>query len=388
MERNVVVYFGMGFLPDKNAVACREQAFGHIAQKVGYTPVLIGISENIPFKAFEKSCFCGIDCYNVKYAKTIAEKIQDTYSIEKTLIRILEDIGIERIKCFIMQDYQLRPMKKMLKYCNAHGIGFAADVMDWFTPSRDYPLVKNVFKTIDTYIRMHRFYPALNNKICITHKFQRHFCKSVQKNILVLPCTCKDAAALSCGAVDEKKNITLTFAGFLGRKCEKEKLDWLIRAMYENESTIHLNIIGLTRESFLTKMPSFADKITERIHFYGYLPRQACLGILEQSDFAVVVRKKNKVTEYGFSSKICEAFAHGIPVIATDTSDNTLYIADDVNGYVCDANYGALKSLLQKIEMLDREKIQQLRRNVCDENPLSVERYVDAFSDFMKKLYV
>lgn len=388
MGKNVVVYFGMGFLPDHNAVACREQALGHIAKEAGFIPVLIGVHKEVPFGEFEKNYYHCMDCYSIRYADTIAEKLKDTCVIEKTLVRILEDIGVERIKCFIMQDYQIWPMKRMARYCKANGIAFSADIMDWFTPSRDYSLIKNISKTLDTYYRMYWFYPRLDNKIYITHKFDLYFRKSKQKNTMVLPCTCKDDSLPQCGTEIGNQKITITFAGFLGRKCEKEKLDWLVQALYDNQSAIRLNIIGITQETFEQRFPELADKITEFIHFYGYLPRPACVEILERSDFAVIVRKSSKLTEYGFSSKICEAFTHGIPVIATNTSDNAMYIKDGINGYVCDADYESVKGLLKKIETLDREEIRQMRHNVRECNPLSVSHYIDQFSAFIRNLII
>ena len=386
--RNVIVYFGMGFLPDKNAVACREQAMGCIIRAIGYEPVLIGISEDIPFGEFEKKVYDGFECYNIRYARSIKEKIKDTFVIEKTLINIFETIGIGRIKCFIMQDYQLRPMKRMARYCRNNGVAFSADIMDWFTPSRDYSWVKNVSKSVDTYLRMHWFYPRLKNRICITHKFENFFPKTEKNNSVVFPCTCKDVCGYTNQADSNHQNVTITFAGFLGRKCEKEKLDWLIRALYENRSTINLNIVGITREMFEESVPELADSITEHIHFYGYLPRYMCIEILRRSDFAVIVRKRSNLTEYGFSSKICEAFAHGIPVIATDNSDNALYIRNGINGYVCEADYESVKKLLQKIEKLKIDKRCEMRQNLYAENPLSVKHYIGRFSAFIRDLEI
>lgn len=388
-EKKVIVYFGMGFLPDQNAVACREQAMGCIINAIGYKPILIGISDNIPFGEFEKKVYDDVECYSIRYARSITDRIKDTFVVEKTLIHILEVIGVQRIKCFIMQDYQLRPMKQMLRFCRSNQIAFSVDMMDWFTPTRDYSWVKNISKTIDTFFRMHWFYPSLKNKICITHKFEDYFTKRKKSNSIVLPCTCKDiqehANQLDTN-VDDK--VTITFAGFLGRKCEKEKLDWLIQALYENRSTIELRVVGITQEMFAEKVPNLADQLTEHIHFYGYMPRNMCIDLLRKSDFAVIVRKKSKLTEYGFSSKICEAFAHGIPVIATNTSDNGLYIRNGVNGYVCEANYESVRMLLSRIEKLKKAERGKLRQNLREENPLSIRHYVDDFSAFIRNLEI
>lgn len=388
MKRDVVVYFGMGFLPDNNAVACREQAIGYIVKEAGYTPVLIGISSSLQFGEFEKTDFYNTTCYSIKYAETLTEKFKDTYVIKNTLISIFEDIGVERIKCFIMQDYQLGPMKQMKQYCHANNIAYVADIMDWFTPTRDCSVAKNISKTIDTYLRMHWFYPYLKNKIYISHKFAQHFNDSDKKNVLVLPCTCKDTPNALQRLPRMNRNITMTFAGFLGSKCEKEKLDWIIQALYENKSNIKLNVIGITKEEFVSRIPNLAECITEHICFWGYLPRRECVKILQQSDFSIIARKYNKLSEYGFSSKMCEAFSYGIPIIATNNSDNWLYIRDGVNGYICDANYVSLKELLKKIENIELVSIEEMHRYILTDNPLSVNKYITSFSSFVDNMIV
>ena len=383
-----MVYFGMGYLPDLNAVACREQALRSIIAESGYTPVLIGVSNNIPFGTFEKSEYKGATCYSIKYARTPIEKLKDVYTIKKTLVRIFDDIGVEKIKCFIMQDYQFGAMKRIKRYCRRNGIAYVADIMDWFTPTRDSSMVKNIAKTVDTYFRMHWFYPALENKIYISHKFAHHFCYGQNKNTMVLPCTCTDVAEPSDYTVEKNGNITVTFAGFLGLKCEKEKLDWIIRALYENGSTIRLNVIGISKEDFISRVPELSACITDHICFFGYLPRTECVDVLRKSDFSIIARKSNQLTEYGFSSKICEAFSHAIPVIATNNSDNGVYIKDGVNGYICDANYQSLKQVLKRVEESDRDLMVAMHEHIISDNPLSTKRYVESFVGFMESLIV
>lgn len=388
MERNVIVYFGMGFLPDNNAVACREQALSFIIKESGYTPILIGINRNIPFGTFKKENYKGIDCYSIRYAGTLIEKLKDSFVIVKTLVSIFSEIGIERIKCFIMQDYQIGPMRRMKKYCEKNGIAYVADIMDWFTPTSDYSISKNVVKTIDVFLRMNVFYPFLKNKIYISHNFEQYFKDRIDKNIMVLPCTCNDVQHKEVLAKDHSTNITLTFAGFVGRKFEKEKLDWIVKALYEINSNIELNILGVTKQEFVAGKPELALCVTDKIHFWGYQPRKKCMEILQNSDYSIIARKSNKLTEYGFSSKICEAFACAVPVIATNNSDNKIYIKDGINGYVCNSNYEALKKLLYRVDKVEKGSVSKMQEYMRKNNPLSVKNYVEPFSVFAKNLLI
>lgn len=388
MERDIIVYFGMGFLPDHNAVACREQALRFIIKESGYTPVLIGVDRDIPFGAFKKENDKGINCYSIRYAVSAIEKLKDSFIIVKTLMNIFADIGVEKIKCFVMQDYQIGPMRRMKQYCEKNGIAYVADIMDWFTPTGDYSMIKNIAKTIDVFLRMEFFYPFLKNKIYIGHKFEQYFNDGTDKNILVLPCTCNDAEKEGACVKHDSPNITITFAGFVGRKFEKEKLDWIVQALYENNSNIELNVIGVTMEDFVSGKPELAKFVTDKIHFLGYRPRKECIEILQKSDYSIVARKSNRLTEYGFSSKICEAFAYGIPVIATNNSDNGLYIKNGINGYVCDSDYEALKALLSTVDGVEKNKVLQMHDDMLGNNPLSVKNYIEKFSVFASNLFV
>ena len=386
MKRDVIVYFGMGFLPDNNAVACREQVFSYISKESGYTPILIGVNKDIPFNSYKKYVLDDVCCYDIKYAKTLREKLQDISAIKRTLVSILEDIGTERIKCFIMQDYQLGPMRYMEKFCKTNGIAFVADIMDWFITSRYFSIPKNISKSIDTYLRMHWFYKSLNNKICIGYKFKDFF--KNRKNILILPCTCNDVEQIPHKARNVNEHITISYAGGLRDSKDKERIDWVIKALYENQSSIYFNVIGVTKEQFLLRFPEAKEFITSNIHFLGYKPHSECVNILSNSDFSIIVRKSNKLTEFGFSNKICEAFAHSIPVITTDTSDNSLYIKNGVNGYVCEPDYDSLKELLKELENLDKEHINTMHRELEKTNPLSARNYIDNFSNFINKLSI
>ena len=99
-----------------------------------------------------------------------------------------------------------------------------------------------------------------------------------------------------------------------------------------------------------------------------------------------MARKVNKLTHYGFSSKICEAFAFAIPVLTTDNSDNRLYIRDGVNGFVCGADYESLKALLARVETLSPEEIRSMHEQLIADNPLSIQHYTETFGGFLDRL--
>lgn len=380
-----IVYFGMGFLPDKNAVANRELVMAKLIEEAGYIPVLIGINRNIKLGHFEKLEINGMRCYEVCYPVTIKQKIIDNYSFVKTMKDILLDINLNEIKCFIMQDYQIRPMKLLNKFLKRNNINLIPDIMDWFSPTSDSSVFKNVFKSIDTIFRMYLFYPRLDYRICISYSFQKYF-QNLNKDSVVIPCTCLSDNIQTKEIRKTNKDKKLFFAGNPGIRFDKEKIDWVIKALYENNSNMQVYIYGIDYEQAIKHNPIIQKYITKNIVFLGHRPRKECLEKLNECDFSLVIRKKNKLSIYGLSSKISESFMSQIPVLATCVGDNPYYIKDGVNGYLADCSYESVKELLKSVEELDNQDILEMKKNLKEKNPLCYENYIQSFSKLIERL--
>ena len=66
--------------------------------------------------------------------------------------------------------------------------------------------------------------------------------------------------------------------------------------------------------------------MNSKVFFHGIVNNDDVIENLLESDYFILIRDKNKMTQAGFPSKITEAISHGIPVIVTDTSDLKEYI--------------------------------------------------------------
>lgn len=381
-----VVYFGMGFLPDKNAVAIREMVFADMLEEISFEPILIGINKDVKLGEYRKVAYDDRVVYEVGYSRTAMEKIKDNCVFSDVMIRIFQDIGVNNIQAFIMQDYQYGPMNKLSKYCAKNRILFIADVMDWFVPTADESLFKNVFKSVDTYRRMYFLYPRLEKMICISYKFKEFFSKK-RKNIdiVVIPPVVHKVTDINFENKEDNKKIQLVFAGNPGKRFDKEKLDWIIKALYENKSELLLKILGADKENTIKDNPELEKYITKNVIFLGQQEHEKAVNILRESDFSIIVRKKSKLSNYGFSSKIAEAFQYGVPVLATDVSDNSRYIKHEVNGFVCGSGYEEVKSMLKYVEQLSSKEISDMKRNAYDNSELYCDFYVDSLKKIIEK---
>ncbi len=123
------------------------------------------------------------------------------------------------------------------------------------------------------------------------------------------------------GNVTEKKDSILTII---------EALNHLTSKNWEFNIYGPVNKSMQQRIKMLAQFYNFSDKIKLHQPLSGDLVPQT----LTSNDLLLAPRQKNLQTNYGFSTKIGEYLASGTPLLATDVSDNKLYIEDSKNGFL------------------------------------------------------
>lgn len=70
------------------------------------------------------------------------------------------------------------------------------------------------------------------------------------------------------------------------------------------------------------------------IQYRGILAHSNVMDEMRKMHLLILRSPYSKQTHYGFSTKLAEYMASGVPVLGTDVSDNKLYITDNVNGFL------------------------------------------------------
>ena len=125
--------------------------------------------------------------------------------------------------------------------------------------------------------------------------------------------------------------FTIGYAGFPGHKMEKERIDWLVRAvcdLNEDGKPCRLLIAGCDRKIVEDFDPTIVNysSYTHSVQYLGYLGHQDCLRMLASCDFSAIVREDKRVTKAGFPTKLSESLGCGTPVISTPFSNILLLI--------------------------------------------------------------
>lgn len=368
-----IVYFGIIQFKYQNAMCQRVKGIKKIIEEIGYELIEIGVDEFADISSYAE---IDDNVFAIKEPKTIKEWIKSCYDT-KSISKIIEQYNCGDIEALIMADYRLIPMLKMKRYCDKNNIKFIVDIMDWFPLELS---IKGIIKKIDNELRMKLFYPFLERRIYICTQYEKKWNKGEFSRVIP-------------GVVFQKNElvnythdkIQLVFAGRPEKKCKKEKINWLIKAINQgdNKNKFELYIAGITKLQFINENPEYEQYISENIVFLGRLSHEKCVDLIRKSDFSVVIRPNNKLSNYGFSTKIGESFSYNIPVIATDTSDNNLYIKNNVNGYICDCDYLSLEKMVTEIGKLSNDEIFNLKKNIYENNPLFYNWYIKRLQDVL-----
>lgn len=370
MHKNTIVYFGIIQYEYNNAMCQHAEGIKTLIKASGFQAVTIGVSSSVRRGNIKK-----IDdtTYVVNDPQGMFERARECVS-SRDIMNVLQNIGLKRIKTFIMADFRYFPMKVMANFCKKQGIHFAVDIMDRFVSGNGF---FSKIKKLDSELRMKYLYPKVARRIYICRAYNELLGEGEHTSVI--------PGVTWTNYLPEENSediIHLVFLGQPGLRCEKEKIDWVIRAIYEkklvNKFKIHL--AGFDKQVFLDYNPELNSFITDNIIFWGHIHHDACLDLLKSADFSLVIRPDTMLSKYGFSTKIGEAFSCGIPILTTDTSDNSVYVRNGSNGYVCECTYEAVVEMLEIVACLTPFERYAMKKNVYSENPLNYRKYLDAFS--------
>lgn len=368
-----IIYFGIIQFRYENAMCQRTKGIKKMISELGYETIVIGFDSLVQMGSYIQ---IEENVYAIKEPHGINEWIKSCFDIQE-IVNVIEQFNKDDIEAIIVADYRLIPMVKLKKYCENKAIKFIVDIMDWFTVNWS---IKGIIKKIDNDLRMYFLYPKIERKIYICSKYKKFF--GEKNHCCVIP-----GVVISKEKISQKEDdkIKILFAGRPEKKCKKEKIDWLIKAIgcCNNSNRFDLSIAGISKEEFIRDNPQYAVYIKENIHFWGRISHEECIELLKKADFSCVIRPNTKLSNYGFSTKIGESFTYNIPVIATDTSDNNLYIKNNVNGYICDCDYLSLEKMITEIGMLSNNEILDLKKNIYEYNPLFYDLYMKRLQEVL-----
>ena len=391
--RDIILYIGSIFLPDKSAGAQRALSLSKSFRDIGYKTVILGMSseQNKNVSILETKFECkGFECFCVPQPQNLSQWFHHSISI-KEFSTVVDYYGQERIFAIVAMEYEAIPLWRLAIYCKKRGIHLIADAEEWYEKSNlSFPM--NIAKNFDTNLRMKFVYPKkIKNMICISRFFENHY-RNIVKNIVYVPGTIDKSEEKWKQLEEYKPNdvFTIGYAGHPGLKFEKERLDLLIRTVVELNQEGHkcyLRIAGLDKGFIEERLPNVL--MDNSIEFLGKIPHIDCLNMIATSDFSAIIREDKRVTKAGFPTKFSECLGCGTPILATNSSNIFEYVKDGENGIYCESyNIKALKKAILKAMNLSYDELINMHRLIKNNNPLEYYKFTTDISDFFEKIII
>ncbi len=185
--------------------------------------------------------------------------------------------------------------------------------------------------------RLARYFTGL---ICISTNIKNYFNQYNSNSILIpILANVEESGHEHNSFSYADKVFKIGFFGYVNY--HKENLDVLLQSL----NRFNMNIKDVNFEMhFYGPMDNFTNKklqnkinnlkLTSKVFYRGQLKHREVRKHMCECELLVLPRGFNLQNHYGFSTKLGEYLASGVPSLITDVSDNSLYVKDGINGFV------------------------------------------------------
>jgi glycosyltransferase involved in cell wall biosynthesis len=221
---------------------------------------------------------------------------------------------------------------RVLAHCRRHGIAVASDVVECYDPSH-LPLGRFGPARWMADAHFHWFTPHTRHVICISRWLNRYYQSRGCHTVQVPPML--DVQAAPARAVSS--SMRFTYAGDPGRK---DLLGNVVAGIAELRAAgipASIRLVGVTPEAVRASLAFCGQTDVPLEGLAEFSPRvtsDKVPALLAECDFLPLLRPPLRYAQAGFPTKVTEAMASGLPVIANLTSNLDDYLRDGVNAFV------------------------------------------------------
>jgi glycosyltransferase involved in cell wall biosynthesis len=280
---------------------------------------------------------------------------------------------------------------RLMIFCWVNKLKLIADCTEWYDADG---LVggRFGFAHLDSEFRMRVLNPRIKNIIVIS-EFLRKYYLLKNCNVVLIPPTV-DLANKKWGVVDRRAGegftdgLRLVYAGVPGKKDVLYSVIIAIKVLKDRGVNISLDLIGPSRSDILRCVDGdeyLLNCVEDCLNIRGRVNQSMVPGLLKESDFSVLLRPRRRSSDAGFSTKLVESLASGVPVIVNITGDIGNYIKDGVEGFVVeDCSADSFLVGMEKILNLHKDQFKKMRVSAKTraEHSFSYDRYAECLSKY------
>ncbi|PJK16914.1 hypothetical protein CQS04_07105 [Chryseomicrobium excrementi] len=373
--RDAILYIGRFNFPDGSAAAQRVKSNAELFKRIGYETKFVSTWQ-------DNNSYNEDNGLNIN----IIPEHQQIYKIDFIEKYILKLSNRYCFKFIVLYNYPSLASWRLVKLARKYNIKIIGDVTEWFGLNSGHNRIYQIYKNIDTEIRMKILLEKFDGLFVIS-KFLEEKYKEKTKT-LHLP-NLLNSHDNKWSLLKSTKNLSndvihFTYAGNPGKLFEKEDIAKIVSVFSELKSTKKiLNIVGIDELEFRSrykKIYGTIPKINNCI-FYGKLTHNETLKLIYNSHFFIYIRPDTLANKAGFPTKFLESIVLKTPVLTNDIGDIKLYIDNKINGMIINSEKSTLKKQITEIEINDYLKYRFENKFTVDEFYKRTKKFLENVGD-------
>lgn len=282
-------------------------------------------------------------------------------------------------------------VKTVKRHCKRKNIKLGALDCEWYTKDCFAPGVsKRYVKGTVEYTPC-----VVKNADCailISSLLTRHYSENGVRSVMIPNIVdLTDAKWNVRKTVSEHDKLKIAYAGV--PSVGKDELGTVIKAIGElpedKKNNTELHVYGPDKREMMSYLATQGiNDIPPQVVYHGRQQQNVIPALLNECHYTVLIRRPSLRANAGFSTKMVESFAAGIPFIANVTGDIGAYLKDGENGIVvADESVLACRdAIIRAWDLLDNnEQMRNAAYHTAEEN-FDYRLYVDTMKEFLMKL--
>lgn len=223
---------------------------------------------------------------------------------------------------------------RVARHCRRHGIATAADVVECYEPSHVPLGALGPFRW-NADLKFSWFTPALGHVICISRWLDEHYRSRGCRTVQVPPML--DVAAIGFRETSGSAGLRFGYAGNPGKKDLLGNVLAAVAQLRREGIPATVRLIGVSPAAAAENLRWCGQPAMDLDGVAEFTPKVTAdkvPALLSECDFLPLLRPPLRYAQAGFPTKLTEAMACGLPVVANLTSNLDDYLVDGTNAFL------------------------------------------------------
>lgn len=387
-----IIIAGTFSYPTGNASSAYICNVCKLLTSIGHEVTVIGCKYVKNEKEDDDGIYNGILYYNYPYycqskiKKYCFEKLFPRYIISKSKLGKKTDI-------LFLYDCKVPVSKPIVAYCKNSGIAYGAFLAEWYSRECFGPQSKK--RDVENLVNMVPF-NLKHAKIAIlisTLLYKSFYDAGINAVWLPNIVDMNDDKWRVGSYINKDEKLTIAYAG--SPSAGKDEIGVFLSAIElleeERRKNTIINLYGIDNEQLiaLIKGQRISDKvINENVVCHGRIPQNDIPQKINGNHFTILIRESTLRNNAGFSTKMVESLACGVPMIATLTGDMDKYLKDSVNSVIVNnpSIEGCAEAINRAWELLSQIDSMRKAAQKTAQQYFHYSQYYTGVSEFLNRV--